>query len=146
MSLIWIILFIGIFIISLVISSVIENEFIFFTSLAMIVLLLFIVFLQRPKTIDLTKDEFYKITNIEFEDGNIKQICILKDGRTKNIYDIVKIIYPEGSVVRRYKYKSKEKYIDFKGLQNYYYEVITPNDKKYQEAKEKVIKIKITGE
>ena len=98
-----------------------------------------------PKIEDPDRESFYNITKIEFVDGTSRQISILPNGKTIDITNIGESkIYPENSILRRYGYESKSGWIKYDNKNNFYYEIITPNNEKYKEAKEKITKIKIS--
>ena len=99
-----------------------------------------------PKIEDPAKESFYKIQKVEFEDGTFKQISLIKKGKAIDITNLGEPqIYPENSILRRYGYKSKSGWIKFHNKNSFYYEIIMPNSEKYEKAKEKVTKIKISN-
>jgi hypothetical protein len=120
-----------------------ETPVLFFVTFCLIAFLGSFIYLERPKTIDLSKDKFYKISIIKFEDGTTKQISIISDGTIKHISSFSDKIYHEDSILREYKYNSKEHWIDYDGYCSRHYEVLIPEDEGYEEAKEKLVAIDI---
>ena len=99
-----------------------------------------------PKVEDPDRESFYNITKIEFVDGTSRQISILPNGRTIDITNIGESkIYPENSILRKYGYKAESGWIKYDNKNSFYYEVIMPSNKeKYEKAREKITKIKIS--
>lgn len=147
--------FVVVFIIVLLIIGILslcygvdEDKFgAFLTGIILVIVAIFLgfqIYKNIPKIENPNKESFYNIIKIEFVDGTAKQISILPNGKTIDVTSIGKSkIYPENSILRKYGYKAESGWIKYDNENDFYYEIILPNNEKYKEAKEKVVKVKI---
>ncbi len=115
-------------------------------------ILLHQVWTNQPSVQDPNRETFYRIVKMDIGNGVSKQIAILPNEKMINVGAIgeksinAAKVYPDNSILRRYGYQAKVKWIKYDNGDSWFYEVIVPNHDRYEEAKEKIVEVKILGE
>ena len=87
---------------------------------------------------DILSEQYYVLKNVQLENGATAQYITYGDfwnTTNKNITEELKVIYPEGSIVRAFKYKSYKNGIYWLNEDTVHYDknVMTPSHPRYKE-------------
>ncbi len=111
--------------------------------------LIYKVATNQPSVEDPNRETFYRIVKMDIGNGVSKQIAILPNEVVINVGALgentinAAKVYPDNSILRKYGYDAKCGWIKYDNGNSWFYEVIVPNHDRYEEAKEKIVELKI---
>jgi len=100
---------------------------------------IFTIYINRRTEIDKTTVSYHQIELMELPDGTTRQVSITPRGEGAVVIHIDNVergIQPNGSILKRYKLKSK--HVDYHDGSVFLYEVINPSDPNYEEMLEEL--------
>jgi len=101
---------------------------------------------------DIDEKEYYYIRNVEYDNGTSVQKIIIDERKLTESEDVIGSInitkeldriFPNGTIIKAYRYKSMKKGVCWLNGHIWYYEPVLPDDENYEEAKKLVKDIKI---